>query len=321
MNMRSRAAGWLLLVFVFLAGCTKQESKPVTIALNPWPGYEFLYLAEQLGYFDEVGTSIKLVQLASLGDAQRAYVNGRVDGMASTLIEAVQAEYLGGKPLKVVLVADYSNGGDVIIASTDIKSISELKGRTVGCEVSSLGVFVLQRALTKAGMTLDDVTVKNTEQADGRASLNDGKIEAFVTYPPYSVNTLKDTRFHKLFSSAEIPFEIVDTVSISEAVLQQQPKLVPKLHTAWQMALDFTRNNPEQAYRMMAEREGISVEDFKAVLKDLVILGKNEQQALFLDSAKLDASAHSVCATLVHTQSLMVDCDQQRSLIYRGSIM
>lgn len=321
MSVRITSGCWFLVLFVFFVGCAKQEDKLVTIAINPWPGYEFLFLAEQLGYFDEVGAPIKLVQLASLGDGQRAYINGRVDGMASTLIEAVQAEYLGGSPLKVVLVTDYSNGGDVIIAGSDIKSISELKGRSVGCEVSSLGVFVLQRALTKAGMTLDDVTVMNTEQADGQALLNDGNIEAFVTYPPYSVNALKDTRFHKLFSSAEIPFEIVDTVSISEAVLQQQPKLVSKLHTAWQMALDFTRDNPEQAYRIMAEREGISVEDFKAVVEDLVILGKNEQQALFLDSAKLDASAHSVCATLVHTQSMTVDCDQQRSLIYRGNIM
>jgi NitT/TauT family transport system substrate-binding protein len=321
MSVRITSGCWFLVLFVFFVGCAKQDDKPVTIAINPWPGYEFLFLAEQLGYFDEVGAPIKLVQLASLGDGQRAYINGRVDGMASTLIEAVQAEHLGGAPLKVVLVADYSNGGDVIVADSGLKNVAELKGRAVGCEVSSLGVFVLQRALTKAGLTLDDVTVINTEQADGQSSLKDGKIDAFVSYPPYSVNVLKDKRYQTLFSSAEIPFEIVDTVSISETVLKKYPQLVSKLHAAWQMALDFTRDNPEQAYQIMAERQGISPEDFKAVLADLVILGRNEQQALFLDSAKLDASAHSVCTTLVHIESLTVDCDQQRSLIYRGSIL
>lgn len=321
MNPRSIAVSWFLLMLVFLAGCIKPEDKPVTISINPWPGYEFLFLAEQLGFFEEAGVPIKLVQLASLGDSQRAYINGRVDGMASTLIEAVQAEHLGGAPLKVVLISDYSNGGDVILSGSDIKRVGELKGRPVGAEVSSLGVFVLQRALAKEGLMLDDVKVINTEQADGQALLDDGKIEAFVSYPPYSVNVLKDNRYHVLFSSAEIPFEIVDTVSISEAVLEEHPQLVSRLHTAWQMALDYTRDNPEQAYRIMAEREGITVEDFKAVVGDLVILGKNEQQALFLDSAKLDASAHSVCTTLVHIESLTVDCDLQRSLIYRGSIM
>ncbi len=321
MNSRAKKGSWMLLMLVILVGCSKQESKPITISINPWRGYEFLFLAEELGFFEQVGAPIKLVQLASLGDAQRAYINGRVDGMASTLIEAVQAEHLGGAPLKVVLVADYSNGGDVIVTDSDIPSVGDLKGRPVGCEVSSLGVFVLQRALAKAGLTLDDVTVVNTEQADGQALLNEGKIEAFVSYPPYSVNVLKDKRYHVLFSSAEIPFEIVDTVSISEAVLEVHPLLVRKLHAAWQMALDYTRDNPDQAYRIMAEREGISIEDFKAVLGDLVILGQNEQRALFLDSAKLDASVNSVCSTLVHTESLTVDCDQQRSLIYRGSIM
>lgn len=309
----------LCLVLLGLTACTKSPSKPITIAINPWPGYEFLYLAEQKGFFETAGANIQLVQLSSLSDSQRAYVSGRVDGLASTLIEAVQAEHLGGKPLKVVLITDYSNGGDVILAGTDVTDVQGLKGKTVGCEVSSLGIFVLERALSHAGMTLDDVQVHNSEQAGGKALLDAGTIDAFVSYPPYSINTMKDERYHEIFSSADIPFEVIDTLSLAEEVLQANPQLVSQIHNAWQMALDFYAANPEEAVALMAKREGISAEDFKGVLSDLVVLNKAQQQPLLAEPEKLEATVQSICKTLVHVEALTVDCQQQSPLVYRGT--
>jgi len=310
-----------LLVFCLftLTACSKPQP-PVSIAINPWPGYEFLYLAEQKGFFKQLGANIKLVQLSSLGDAQRAYVNGRVDGLTSTIIEAVQVEPLGGKPLKVVLIPDYSNGGDVILAPKTYPDMNSLKGKTIGCEVSSLGIFILQRALTKAGMTLSDVNIINVEQSSGQARLAEGKIDAFVSYPPVSVKILDSDEYHQIFDSSQIPFEIIDTVSIATDVLEQQPELVIKLHQAWQMALDYTNSNPEEAYRIMSKREGISASDFKDVLNDLQILDRSQQVAIYKRPEEFEASARAVCETLVHTDSLSVDCEQLAPLMYRGKI-
>jgi hypothetical protein len=46
--------------------------------------------------------------------------------------------------LKVIPIPDYSNGGDVIIADTRIGNMLGLKGKRIGCEVSSLGIYILQ---------------------------------------------------------------------------------------------------------------------------------------------------------------------------------
>ena len=313
------ATALLVCCLFWLTACTKSQV-PISIAINPWPGYEFLYLAEQKGFFKQLGANVKLVQLSSLGDAQRAYVNGRVDGLTSTIIEAVQVEPLGGKPLKVVLVTDYSNGGDVILASKSHPDMISLKGKTIGCEVSSLGIFILQRALTKAGMTLADVNIINVEQSNGQAQLTAGKIDAFVSYPPVSVNILENAQYHQVFDSSKIPFEIIDTVAISADIIEKQPRLVSQLHQAWQMSLDYTRKNPEEAYRIMSEREGISSSDFKDVLSDLKILDRSAQALIFQDPQKFEASARAVCETLVHTDSLSADCSQQTPLLYRGEI-
>lgn len=310
----------LLVLFISLLvlnGCTQQVEQPVTIGINPWPGYEFLYLAEKKGFFKEVGANIKISQLSSLANAQRAYVNGHIDGLASTIIETVQAEVLGGSPLKIILVPDYSNGGDVILAHKSVKDIAGLKGKTVGCEVSSLGIYVLQRALVKHSLSLSDIKIVNIEQSDGEQAMLSRKIDAYVSYPPVSIAIAKHKQFKKIFSSADIPKEIIDTISLSVKVLQSHPGIVKKIRKAWQMALDYAEQNPEDANKIMAEREGVTPDEFKDVLSDLIVLNNKQQQELFANPDILRNATLSVCKTLTHVNSIETNCDQLPDLVYR----
>lgn len=306
----------IILLFVLFTGCQPQQSQPITIGINSWPGYEALYLAEKKGFLATTNANIELVQLGSLTDVLVTYTNGHIDGMTSTAIEVVQASHLSGRPLKVVMVPDYSNGGDVIIAHQESAGVADLKGKTVGAEVSSLGIYFLQRALARHGLKLSDVTLINLEQANGKALLKANTIDAFVTYPPYSIEILRDNNFHAIFSSAEIPSEIIDTMAISEEALARDPLLVKKLHKAWQMALDYMKERPEDAYRIMAKREGISVAEFKSTLDDLILLDSESQQVLLKNPQKLQATFNDICKTLVYVQALEADCTQQPNLIY-----
>ena len=311
---------WLLLAMLSCLGaCEKQEAPTINIAVNPWPGYEFLYLAEKKGFYQKVGLNVKLLQLVSLADAQRAYLNNQVDGLASTLIEAVQIQPLGGKPLKIVMVPDYSNGGDIIIANRSVTDLTQIKGKVVGAEVSSLGIFVLERALNKMALSLSDITLVNIEQVQGEQALLDGRIDAFVTYPPFSVAILKHERFHKVFGSEQIPREIIDTVSLSQETIKRVPGVVEKLRKAWQMSVDYAKANKDEAYQFMAEREGISKEEFEDVLSDLIVLSESEQKELFESSDVLQKSVASVCETLVYVKSIETDCATYPDIIYRSN--
>ncbi|MCG9739982.1 ABC transporter substrate-binding protein [Shewanella insulae] len=309
-----------LLVALVLAGCgQKKVEEPVTIAINPWPGYELLYLAKQKGFFEAAGANIELVQVSTLSDAQRAYLTGYVDGFASTMIEAIQVAPLGGKPIKIVLLADYSDGGDVIIAPGSIESMQALKGETIGCEVSSLGIFVLERALRLHDMQLDDVRVINVEQGAAASALGIGKIDAMVTYPPYSVEIQSSGEYRELFSTKEIPEEVLDTLSISSSVLAEHPQLVAQIHQAWQMAMDYLQQHPDDAIGIMAKREGLLAADFKAALADLKLLSREEQNKLFAQGDKLTQLGYSVCETLVKIEAIESDCSHVDELFYRAN--
>lgn len=311
--------GIFFITFCMYA-CTDKAPPKVKIALNPWPGYEFLFLAEQKGFFEQVGLNATLVQLGSLSDAQRSYINGHSDGLTSTIIEAVQAQVLGNRPLEIVMVPDYSNGGDVIIARNEFANIETLKGKTIGAEVSSLGIYLLQRALAKSGLDLKDVNIINVEQMNGGKMMLSKKIDAFVSYPPVSIDILKNEGFHTIFSSAEIPKEIIDTISISKTALSQNPEFVKRLHKAWQMALDYYENHPEEALQIMAQREGISTTDFESVLSDLKIVNLAGQKAIFQSPKKLQQSVLEVCQTLVDIDALATNCKELPNLVYQEGL-
>lgn len=247
----------LVFTAILLLSCVEKAPQKVVIGINPWPGYEFLYLAEHEGFFSKVGVNISLVEMVSLADTQRAYLSGRIDGMTSTMIEVVQAAQLGDNTPQVVLIPDYSNGGDIIIANKNIADVAGLKGKTVGCEISSLGLFMLYRALNEHGLSLDDIKIVNVEQLQGEEVLLKGDIDAFVSYPPVSIKVLKHAQYHKIFSSADIPMEIIDTISVSTKLVEENAALIPGLHEAWAMALEFAAQHPQEAYRIMAEREGV----------------------------------------------------------------
>lgn len=310
----------LSLGLIIFGGCEKKAAAPVIIGINPWPGYELLYLAEQKGFFKAVGAEVELQQLNSLADSQRNYINGRSDGMASTLIEVVQATHLGGDPMAVVMLPDYSNGGDVIIASTEVRELSQLKGKTVGCEISSLGVYMLYKALESAGVAWEDIEVKNVEQLKGMAALKSGDIDVFVSYPPASVDILKDENYHVLFSSADIPYEVLDTISIKKEVLDARPQLVSKMMQAWQMAYDYSLESPEDAHQIMARREGITSEEFRMALSDIKVLDRDEQIKLLRKPDEINRKAKQACEVLKAVGSIDSDCASMPNIVYQGPL-
>jgi len=132
-----------LLVGGFLTSCSDIAGKPLRVALNPWPGYAFLFLAQEKGYFADEGVNVELVELSSLSDVRKAFERGQVDGMASSLVEVLEVSKNSNRQAVVSLMADYSNGADVILAGkrfADVVSLS-LVPKWVLNQERSIGSF------------------------------------------------------------------------------------------------------------------------------------------------------------------------------------
>jgi len=296
-------------LLIFVTSCTeKPEQKTIRLGINPWPGYEFLYLADQKGFFADEGLDVELVELASLADIKRVFEQGRIDAMASTIIEAVEVSLSSDQKIHIALIPDFSNGGDVILANQPIASITDLKDKKIGVELGLLGSFILSQALSKNGLSLDDVTMLNVEQLDAEKQLMSGNIAAMVTYPPFSTETLRHGAVNQIFSTADIPGDVIDVVSIRGDSLINSTKWQQKLFTVWQRALDFAKDNPAEANKIMAEREGISIAEFVDALTGMAIVEKDKQTEL-LNSEQLTNNILKVCLALNQVNAVNNRCE------------
>lgn len=273
---------YLLLGLLLLLGACAEPPAPLRIATNPWPGYEYLYLAEQLKLFAAEGVAVQILQFSSLNDARRAYERGQADGFGGTLVEVLVAKEQSERSPQIVHVTDYSNGGDVIIAQAAIGEVKQLQGKTVAIEPGTLNTFILARALNRAGLGLDQVKLVSVAQADMFAALQKAEVDAAVSYPPFSIEMLKQTQLKQLFSSREIPGEVLDIIALDTQVIATRKAAIQALLRGLEAAHDYAKAHPEEAFRIMAEREKISLEDFRAAVEnDLKILRAADQAAYF----------------------------------------
>ena len=275
---------------LYLIDKSFKPASQLRIGINPWPGYEFLYLAEQKGFFSEHGLSVRLVEFSSLQDVRQAFERGQIDAMCSTLVELLQAYYNSGRKAKIVIIADYSNGGDVILARTPAKTPSDLKGAKVGVEPLSVGEVVLVRALDEVGLKYSDVVTLKVAAVDMEKLIQQGIIDAAVTYPPFSISIEKDPNISKIFDTSQIPNEIVDVISVDESFFEKHPKIVPLLRRAWSRALSYARDQQDEAYRIMSEREKISPNEFAEALKGVRVLTIQDQRGLFDPGGPLESA-------------------------------
>lgn len=273
----------LLIALLSMHGCGSQPKPPMRIGINVWPGYEIISLAQTLGYFEEEGVSVDIVEFDSLSDTRRALETGKVDAIGTTTIEFVMINSrAGGKSAIVRRVFDFSAGADMIIAPKEIRSIPELKGKPVGLEVDSVGVLLMGRALELAGMEIQDVKPAATHQLAMTEMLEEGKIAAAVTYPPRSVELLRTGKYHVHFDSRQIPGEVIDIFVVDGKVARERADELAAFDRALDLAWDFLQKQRDDAIRRMANRERMSAREFEKILNEEIELISPERQTDFL---------------------------------------
>ena len=219
------------------------------IGTNVWIGSEPLYLARELGRLDPA--VVELVEYPSASEVLRAYRNQAIDGMVISLDELFGLAADGFQP-RIVLVVDVSHGADVVVGRRGMRTMKDLKGKSIAVESSALGAFVLSRALALNGMQASDVKVVHLESNEQPGAFEKGEVDAAVTFDPYRAQFLR-AGGKTLFDSTQIPGEIVDLLAVRASVIAR-PNAVRALLAGWFGALDYMKSDSKDAARRMGIR-------------------------------------------------------------------
>ena len=127
-----------------------------------------------------------------------------------------------------------------------------------------------------------------------------GALDAIVTYPPTSIKLMATGRWKSIFSSAEIPHEVLDVIAVDRSVIGSSRGVVEKFLRAWRRALVFVQEHPKEAYEFMAERENLSPSEFEAALSDGVVIISMADQEAFLRPGGKVAEAMRIAGGILH---------------------
>ncbi|HWQ94975.1 MAG TPA: ABC transporter substrate-binding protein [Gammaproteobacteria bacterium] len=266
---------WAVLLWALL-GCTPEPEPPLRIGTNVWPGYEPLYLARDLGYFD--ATPVRLVEYTSATEVSRAFRNGAIEAAALTMDETLSLLQYGAAA-RVVLVMDISHGADVVLGNSEIRELKDIKGRRVGAESSALGAYVLARALQIGGLSHNDVTVVAMPVSEQEQAFKDKRVDALVTFEPIRTHLLAQGA-RQLFDSSQIPGEIVDVLVVRQDYIDKHPQQVKSLITKWFSSLEYMNIHPDDSSRRMTKRLAVSPAEVSLLFNGLRIPGVEENRKL-----------------------------------------
>lgn len=273
----TKSAKALALGMTALATITSAQAEPLKIAYSDWPGWVAWEIGIKKGWFKEAGVEVQFEWYDYVASMD-AYVAGSADAVCMTNGDALVTGATG-KPSVCIILNDFSNGNDMIVAAPEIKSIKDLKGKKVGVEEGFVCHLLLLKGLKDNGMDATDVTIVNTPTNETAQVLKSGAVSAIGAWQPNSGQALKAVSGSTpIFTSKDAPGIIYDGLFVSAESLEKNKEEWAKVVTVWYKIVDFMQNedNIDEALAILSKRVNLKPEEYEPFLEGTYILSLDE---------------------------------------------
>lgn len=248
-----------------LIAVTPAAQAEVKVGVSDWPGWVAWYVAQEKGFFKKHHADVKLVWFANYTDSISALSSGQLDANSQTWSDTM-GPLAKGIPLKVVLANDNSAGNDALVVKPGIKSVKELKGKSVALEQFSVSHFVLVNALAKNGMKQEDVKIVNLSAGDAAAAFMTGRVDAAVVWNPWISQIEASGKGRAIFTSKDMPGLVPDLLVAQDKAIQTKRKELVGMIRAWFDTVAFIEKNPAEASKIMAKVVSMSAKEYQVFL-------------------------------------------------------
>lgn len=256
---------------------------PLKIGYSDWPGWVAWQVAIEKGWFKDAGVDVQF-DWFDYSASMDAFTAGKIDGVTVTNGDALVTASGGAKNV-MILLTDYSNGNDMIVAKPGIKSLKDLKGKKVGLETGLVEHLLLLNGLEKAGMKESDVTIVNTKTNETPQALASGDLAAIGAWQPNSGEAMKRVPGAKpIYTSAKEPGLVYDVLTVSPASLSARRADWEKVVKVWDKVVTYINDPKTQtdAVKIMSARVGLKPEAYLPLLKGTKLLSLAEGKKVFV---------------------------------------
>jgi NitT/TauT family transport system substrate-binding protein len=245
----------------------------LTIAYSDWPGWVAWDVGLKKGWFDAAGVKVDFKWFEYV-PSMEAFSAGKVDAVAMTNGDQLVTG-ASGAPSVALLLNDYSNGNDMVVAKAGIDSMAQLKGKKVGVEVGFVSHLMLLNALAASKLTDKDIEIVNVPTDQTPQALKSGSVDAIVAWQPNSGQALREVAGSKaIFTSANLPGIIYDVLAVNPKSLAERQGDWDKVAAVWFQIVDYIQDdkNRSDVLSIMSARVGLSPEQYAPLMSGTFLL-------------------------------------------------
>lgn len=282
------------LAFVPVLQACSPPLSPMRVGSIVFPGYEFIFLAREMGWLDE--RQVRLIELLSNTDALRALAAGQLEAAQLTLDEMLSAR-ADGIDLKVALILDVSDGADVVLARPPL-TLRQLEGRRIAVEDSAGGAIMLSALLAAAGLSIEQVNKVSYTLDRSVNFYREQRADFVITVEPWASH-IERLGAQRIFDSRRIPNRIVDVLAVRADAMRSHAAALRRLIRAHFLALERWRLQPEAAAALMAPRLQMPASEVAAVFQGLQLPGLQDNRDWLRSDGRLSRVLEDLQRTML----------------------
>ncbi|MGO4538155.1 ABC transporter substrate-binding protein [Paenibacillus sp. 2TAB19] len=262
------------------SGAASDNKEIVEFKYPDNPGFDLVYLADELGYFDGTTTKPKYVGKIAAPQIIPLVGTGDID-FGSRMVPLVISAIASGADIKVV-----SAGGKTLQEAPhmkyfvrddgSIKTPKDLEGKTIG--FNSFGAcaeFVSKKWFKEQGVDISKIEFLVVPDDKQEQTLEQGGIDLAIIHAPFSGKAEYNEKLVKLWSDYDLDGGLggMAPYSVNGKFAKEHPQAVKDFVSAIAKTANWVNENPDEAKGIIAKRLGVDVKyiDRFAYVDDLVV--------------------------------------------------
>ena len=242
------------------------DDETIDIGVVTWGGYaggqyfnEGFEANTNSRFYKDYGFKVNFEVLDDFDASRDAFKSGEVDLLWAT-IDAfpTEAKGLAEYQPQVVFQADWSRGGDAIVARRGINSVADLRGRKIAVAPMTPSHSFLIWLLDAGDMSSRDVELVEVPSAiDAADAFKSGTVDAAVVWSPDDADIVAKIAGSRVLESTKNATQIIADVFIAkkEYVENNKAKL-QQLYEGWMKGaaeINANESNKRKAAKILAE--------------------------------------------------------------------
>jgi NitT/TauT family transport system substrate-binding protein len=286
-----------LLIALGLVPPAHAAAPTFTVGWSVYAGWNpYFYMAKSgilKRWADKYNIVIK-VQRFDYAASLDAFVGKNIDACTMTNMEALDMPAAAGVDSTALIVGDYSNGNDTVLARNNL-TLAQLPGKRIMLVQKTVSEYLLERAMDMNGLNaqIPQLKLMNTSDSDlVGAFLGNQSNQIAVTWKPLVSQILaQGGNVKPLFDSSKIPGEILDLLVVRTEVLNRPDgsgaRFAKAITGAWYETVAQLAAGAQPAITGSAAASGDSVSSYKEQLKTTFLFSTAKSAADFSESPNL----------------------------------